>query len=109
MSTVVDIFTIVAISAGAFFFLAGVVGLLRFPDSYTRLHALTKADNLGLGLVVLGLLPQVGSVLLGLKLILIWFLVLLASAVSSQLIARAIRRGDRSSAADSATPRGVSR
>jgi multicomponent Na+:H+ antiporter subunit G len=95
MSTAADIFTIVAVSGGAFFFLAGVVGLLRFPDSYTRLHALTKADNLGLGLVVIGLLPRVGSVLLGLKLILIWFLVLLASAVSSQLIARAFHRGAR--------------
>jgi multicomponent Na+:H+ antiporter subunit G len=93
MSTVADLFTVVAVCAGAFFFLAGVVGLLRFPDTYTRLHALTKADNLGLGLVVIGLLPQVGSVLLGVKLVLIWFLVMLASAISSQLIARAIRRG----------------
>ena len=46
--------------AGAFFFLAGTVGLLRFPDVYNRLHALTKADNLGLGLVVAGLAIQAG-------------------------------------------------
>jgi multicomponent Na+:H+ antiporter subunit G len=45
---VLDLLSIVAVSAGAFFFLAGTVGLLRFPDSFTRLHALTKADNLGL-------------------------------------------------------------
>jgi multicomponent Na+:H+ antiporter subunit G len=45
----------VLILLGAFFFLAGTLGLLRFPDVYTRLHALTKADNLGLGLTVLGL------------------------------------------------------
>jgi multicomponent Na+:H+ antiporter subunit G len=109
MSIVVDIFTIVAISAGAFFFFAGTVGLVRFPDSYTRLHALTKADNLGLGLVVIGLLPQVGSVLVGLKLILIWFLVLLASAVSSQLIARAIRRSDGSGASGPRPPKEVPR
>ena len=43
---------------GAFFFLAGTVGLLRFPDIYTRLHALAKADNLGLGCVLLGLALQ---------------------------------------------------
>ena len=61
MSVALDIVTIAAVSAGAFFFLAGTVGLLRFPDTLTRLHALTKADNLGLGLVVLGLLPQAGS------------------------------------------------
>lgn len=87
-----DLFTIVAISAGAFFFLAGSVGLLRFPDALTRLHALTKADNLGLGLVVLGLLPRVDGVLGGLKLVAIWLLALLASAAASQLIARAAHR-----------------
>ena len=68
MSVALDIVTIAAISAGALFFLAGTVGLLRFPDPLTRLHALTKADNLGLGLVVLGLLPQAGSLRDGLKL-----------------------------------------
>ncbi|HSD41758.1 MAG TPA: monovalent cation/H(+) antiporter subunit G [Burkholderiales bacterium] len=87
-----DLFTIVAVSAGAFFFLAGTVGLLRFPDALTRLHALTKADNLGLGLVVLGLLPHVDGVLGGLKLVAIWLLALLASGAVSQLIARAARR-----------------
>ena len=65
MSSSVDVFTYVAIGAGAFFFLAGTVGLLRFPDTLTRLHALTKADNLGLGLIVLGLLPHVDGVLNG--------------------------------------------
>ena len=87
-----DLFTIAAVSAGAVFFLAGTVGLLRFPDALTRLHALTKADNLGLGLVVLGLLPRVDGVLGGLKLVAIWLLALLAGAAVSQLIARAARR-----------------
>jgi multicomponent Na+:H+ antiporter subunit G len=87
-----DLFTVVAVAAGAVFFLAGTVGLLRFPDALTRLHALTKADNLGLGLVVLGLLPHVDGVLGGLKLVSIWLLALLAGAAVSQLIARAARR-----------------
>ena len=92
MDRLLDLFSIVAICAGAFFFLAGSVGLLRFPDAYSRLHALTKADNLGLALVVIGLLPQVASVLAGLKLVLVWLLVLLSGAAVSQLIARAARR-----------------
>ena len=92
MSFAFDITTIVAVSAGALFFLAGTIGLLRFPDTLTRLHALTKADNLGLGLVVLGLLPQAGSLRDGLKLIAVWFLVLLAGATVSQLIARVARQ-----------------
>ena len=91
MSAAVDLFTIVGVSAGAFFFLAGTVGLLRFPDTMTRLHALTKADNLGLGLVVLGLLPRAAGPVGVLKLVCVWLLVLLGSAAVSQLIARAVR------------------
>ena len=92
-----DLFTVVAISAGLVFFLAGTVGLLRFPDSLTRLHALTKADNLGLGLIVLGLLPQAVGLLGGLKLIAVWLLVLLSSATVAQIIAHALRRREPSS------------
>lgn len=92
MSAALDLFTIVAVAAGAFFFLAGSVGLLRFPDVFTHLHALGKADNLGLGLVVLGLLPQANGLLAGLKLVAIWLIVLLAGSAISQLIARAARR-----------------
>jgi multicomponent Na+:H+ antiporter subunit G len=88
-----DLFSILAIGIGAFFFLAGTVGLLRFPDSLTRLHALTKADNLGLGLVALGLLPRAETPLSALKLIVIWALVLLSGASTAQLIGRALRRG----------------
>ena len=92
MSLVLDIFTIIAVLAGAFFFLAGTVGLLRFPDTLTRLHALTKADNLGLGLVVMGLLPQTERPLDAIKLIAIWLFALLAGATVGQLMARVARR-----------------
>ncbi|MCS6787651.1 MAG: monovalent cation/H(+) antiporter subunit G [Thiobacillaceae bacterium] len=73
---------------GAFFYLAGTVGLLRFPDVYARLHALTKADNLGLGCVAAGLALQADSLAAALKLVLIWLLVLAASTVTAQAIAR---------------------
>ena len=92
MPLLIDIYTVVAVSLGALFYLAGSVGLLRLPDAYSRLHALTKADNLGLALVLLGLLPQFGSVLTAIKVVLVWLLVLLSGAAVSQLIARAERR-----------------
>src|SRR4029078_12796838 len=92
MSIARDVFTILMVTAGAFFLLAGTVGLLRFPDTLTRLHALTKADNLGLGLVVLGLLPYAQGTRVALKLIAVWLLVMLSSAVVSQLIAEVVRR-----------------
>jgi multicomponent Na+:H+ antiporter subunit G len=96
MSLVADIFSVLAISMGALFFLAGTVGLLRFPDALTRLHALTKADNLGLGLVVLGLVPRADGPLGALKLAVVWLLVLVAGATVSQLIARVAQRVERS-------------
>jgi multicomponent Na+:H+ antiporter subunit G len=93
MSLALDALTILAVSAGAFFFLTGTVGLLRFPDALSRLHALTKADNLGLGLVVLGLLLQAEGLFAALKLIGVWLLTLLAGATVTQLIARTARPG----------------
>jgi multicomponent Na+:H+ antiporter subunit G len=95
VSVVLDAFSIVAIVAGLVFFLAGTVGLLRFPDPYSRLHALTKADNLGVALVVIGLLPQANGVLAALKMVMVWLLVMLSSAAVSQLIARSVRRQER--------------
>jgi multicomponent Na+:H+ antiporter subunit G len=84
------------LALGSLFFFAGTVGLLRFPDVFARLHALTKADNVGLGLIVVGLAIESGSVTVGAKLLLIWLLVLLASASVAHLIARtALRRGIR--------------
>ena len=93
MSVLADLFSLAAIGAGVFFFIAGTAGLLRFPDLLTRLHALSKADNLGLGLIVLGLVPHAENPLAALKLVVIWALVLLSGASTAQLIGRALRRG----------------
>lgn len=73
--------------AGAIFYVVGTIGLLRFPDIYTRLHALAKVDNLGLGCILAGLALQAESVAVSFKLLLIWPLGLLASAVIGYLIA----------------------
>ncbi|MGD8925599.1 MAG: monovalent cation/H(+) antiporter subunit G [Thioalkalispiraceae bacterium] len=94
MATLIDYLSSLLLIIGAIFFLAGTLGLLRFPDVYTRLHALTKADNVGLGLVVFGLAIQSQSLAIAGKLILIWLLVLLAGASVSHLVARsALRKG----------------
>jgi multicomponent Na+:H+ antiporter subunit G len=91
VSALLDLWTVVAVTSGLIFFVAGTVGLLRLPDTLTRLHALAKADTLGAGLIVLGLLPQANGVLAGLKLLAVWALVLLSSATVAQLIGRAAR------------------
>ena len=92
MSGLADLWSVLVITAGVFFFLAGTVGVLRFPDALTRLHALTKADNLGLGLIVLGLLPQMDGVGAALKLIVVWLLILISGAVVAQRIGRLAKR-----------------
>ena len=74
------------------FFWGGSLGLLRFPDIYTRLHALTKADNLGLGLVIAGSILMSKEWTVGVKLVLIWLAVLVASTISCYLIANAARK-----------------
>ena len=82
-----DMFTIALTTGGLFFFIAGTAGLLRFPDTFCRLHALTKADNLGLGMIVLGLLPQLKSAFDAVQLIFTWLLVMFASAACCFLVA----------------------
>lgn len=88
--TIVDLLAAALLAIGSFFFLSGTVGLLRFPDVLVRLHAVTKADTVGLGFIVLGLLLRVDSVLGGMKLLIIWLLALTASATSSYLIASSV-------------------
>ena len=81
---------------GLVFFAAGSVGLLRLPDLHSRLHALTKADNLGLGLLCAGLAIIDGGALNAVKLFLVWVLVLAASATAAHLIAQqALRQADK--------------
>lgn len=89
--SILDVLSGLLLLAGAGFFLAGTIGMLRFPDVYCRLHALAKADNLGLGLVLVGLALQVDSLALALKLLLIWPLVLAASGAVGFAIARRAR------------------
>lgn len=77
----------VLIAVGCGFYFAGTVGLLRFPDTMTRLHALTKADNVGLGFICLGLGFYDGTLPAIAKLFLVWLFALVSAAVSAFLLA----------------------
>jgi len=85
--TLADIASIILFGIGTAFFAAGTLGLARLPDTRARIHALSKADNPGLAFVVLGALPQAGSLLLAVKMVAIWLLVQLASGAVAQLMA----------------------
>ncbi len=84
----IDTLAVLTIFCGIFFFLSGSIGLLRLPDIFSRLHALAKADNVGLALVTLGVILLEPNLLNDIKLVIIWLLVMAASAISSHLVAR---------------------
>jgi len=91
-----EAFALALLVSGIGFFVAGSVGILRLPDLHSRLHALTKADNLGLGLLCAGLALLEGSLLIAAKLFFIWLLVLAASAAAAHLIAQqSLRQGTK--------------
>ena len=80
---------------GTFFFVAGTLGLLRFPDIHARLHAVTKADTLGLGLIVLGLCLRADGWQPVFMMLLTWVLVMASGATACQLLARYARDEDK--------------
>lgn len=94
MSLLLDGLAWLLILAGLFFFISGATGLIRFPDVYSRLHAVTKADNSGLGLLAAGLAIQSQQWSVAALLLLIWLLVMASGATSCQLLARYQREQD---------------
>ena len=54
-TTVLDVVGALLLLLGALLCLAGAIGLMRFPDTLSRLHAATKPQTLGLILVLTGL------------------------------------------------------
>lgn len=87
-----DIFVYIFASVGLFFFLVGVVGLVRLPDVYCRLHAATKCDTLGLGGILLSLAIYEGFSGDGIKMLILIFLNTILASVCGHAISRAAYR-----------------
>lgn len=98
----IDALTGLLLAAAIVFFSAGTAGLLRLPDTLSRIHALTKADNLGLGCAALALMLQAESWAAAAQIALIWMLALAASATAGYLVARRCL-GEPPDAAEGAT------
>ncbi len=80
---------VVLVCSGVFFLLMGALGILRFPDFYTRMHAAGKCDTLGTLLVLTGLAVYGGLGLASVKILLIAFFVFLTSPTATHAMARA--------------------
>lgn len=87
LEPITDVLALLLVIAGALFFAAGTVALIRFPGIRNRLHALTKADNLGLGLIMGGSALLLGSWTAAGVLLLTWILALGAASVSAHVLA----------------------
>jgi len=98
-----DIISIICLIGGLFFLFVGALGLLRLPDVYNRLHATTKCDTLGAGLLLLSLALQ-SSAAVGVRLGLLIIFILITNPTAAHVIARSayktgrrpiVSRGDR--------------
>jgi multicomponent Na+:H+ antiporter subunit G len=90
----VSILGAVILSIGLFFMAVTAVGLLRLPDFFTRVHAVSKSETLGIALVLIGLTLHEGTTLVSLKLLLVMIFVGFANPVGAHVLTRAaIRTG----------------
>lgn len=87
--TIINIISTIFIIIGLFFIIAGTVGLIRFPDFYSRMHATGKCDTLGEGLVIIGLIIYNGFNMISVKLLFLVIFIFVANPVSTHAIARA--------------------
>ncbi|MGQ9424445.1 monovalent cation/H(+) antiporter subunit G [Gilvimarinus sp. F26214L] len=91
-----DLFTIISgicLALGSFLILTGGVGVLRFPDFYTRMHAAGITETLATGLILVGLMLLAGWSLELAKLTMILLFVLLTSPTASHALAKSARHG----------------
>ena len=85
-------FALIVMSFGLFFLAVTVIGLIRLPGFFARVHAVSKSETLGLTLVFLGLMIHEGSTLVSLKYALIIVFVTLANPVGAHVLTRAAVR-----------------
>jgi multicomponent Na+:H+ antiporter subunit G len=87
VNLILDIVAAALVLGGAFFFSVGTLGLIRFPDVRSRLHALTKADNLGLGMILSGAALWLADLAAAGLMLLCWLFALAGASVSAHVIA----------------------
>lgn len=88
-----DILSWVLLAAGGILVMIGGIGLIRLPDFFSRLHAVSIPDTLGAGLITVGLIIQAGPTQVSLKLLLILLFLLFTGPTSTHALAKAALQG----------------
>lgn len=89
MIEVQNIISILFVLIGIIFMLVGSIGIIRLPDFYSRTHAVSKSDTLGIIFVILGLVIFEGFTQSSFKLILVALFIALSNPVGTHALARA--------------------
>jgi len=90
---IVDLLSWVFLLGGAFFLLVGAIGVLRFPDFYTRLHAVSVCATMGAGMIIAGLMLQGGLSMVSVKLLLIFYFMIFTGPTATHALAEAALQG----------------
>jgi len=104
MDTVLNVLSWIFLLGGAIFLLVGAIGALRFPDFYTRLHAVSVCDTMGAGLVLVGLMLQGGLSLVTVKLLLIFYFMMFTGPTAVHALAEAAMQSKQKPLVDDHEP-----
>jgi multicomponent Na+:H+ antiporter subunit G len=86
---ILEVASWVLVLAGSFFTVVGALGLVRMPDVFTRMHAASITDTVGVGFLIAGMCLQAGFSLITLKLLFVLALFLFTAPVVTHALAQA--------------------
>lgn len=89
IDTVTHVLSWICILAGSAFVLTGALGFVRMPEVFTRMHAASVIDTLGVGLLIVGMMLQAGLTLISAKLLFILALIFFTGPVITHALAQA--------------------
>ena len=92
INAVLNVLSDIVLLIGLFFVFLGMLGLLRLPDVYNRLHATAKIGTLGAFGVMLSIVMRTGFTPLGVKAIAVGLFLLLTAPIAAHMITRAAHR-----------------
>ncbi len=89
IESIASLMSAICLFIGSFLCISGGIGILRFPDFYTRMHAVGVTDTLAAGLILIGLMLQLPELIVVIKLMMILVLTLFINPTASHALAKA--------------------
>lgn len=89
IESITSVISAICLFIGSFLCISGGIGILRFPDFYTRMHAVGVTDTLAAGLIIVGLMLQLPELAVVIKLLMILLMTLFINPTASHFLAKA--------------------